>query len=315
MNLKCLQPKWYIFLIFVVLLLNVFYITFLDNISKSDIRSLHDKTSWHCEFTRVSKVSSSSLSFINIGLIIISDDKNVPGGMSDEFLFGFKKMLKSLLTFSSGAPINFVIVTNRESLRPSCELIRGTISQHVSEGVITRRWRRVKGVPVMNIFYVDVNNIIETDEMFFEAMKNISLQGNDRTASYSESLFYIAPVYHKAFRGLKQIIFLDSKDLEFRSDIELLHQQFQKMSPSALIGIGPELTPHYRRQLGSFLTASHQGYNSGVVLFQLGKSPFNFLLLTLWYLKHHSPTMDYGFFDPKPPTAPSSKWTILLVHA
>ena len=163
----------------------------------------------------------------------------------------------------------------------------------------------------MNILYVDVNNIIETDEMFFEAMKNISLQGNDPTASYSESLFYIAPVYHKAFRGLKQIIFLDSKDLEFRSDVGLLHQQFQKMSPSALIGIGPELTPHYRRQLGSFLTASHQGYNSGVVLFQLGKSPFNFLLLTLWYLKHHSPTMDYGLFDPKL----SSKWTILLVPA
>ena len=70
-------------------------------------------------------------------------------------------------------------------------------------------------------------------------------------------------------------IFITSKDLNL---IEL-EEQFQKMSPEALIGIGPDLTPHYRIVLSDYISlhpnttlglpGPRQGFNSGVVLYQL----------------------------------------------
>ena len=215
--------------------------------------------------------------FITIGLTIITG-KNT-GDFSLEFLYKMRVNLKSLLTFSAGDPLHFVIITDKKSLALTSNILNTFLSQYLSEGVITTQWRRFKGMPRLKVSFVDVNDIIQSDVMFFEAMKNNSIQGNDPTASYTESLFYIAPVYHKAFTGLKQIIFLDSKDLEFRSDIGLLQQQFEKMSPSTLIGIGPDLTPHYRKVLSDYISrhpntslglpGSTQGYNSGVVLYQL----------------------------------------------
>ena len=214
--------------------------------------------------------------YITIGLTIITGKRQT---FSYEFAYKMKLNLKSLLTFSSGDPLYFVIITDKKSLRESSRILNRLFSQYLSEGVITTEWRRMKGMPRLKVSFVDVNEIIKTDVKFFEAMKNNSLQGNDPRASYTESLFYIAPVYHKAFTGLNQIIFLDSKNLEFRSDIGLLHRQFEKMSSSALIGIGPDLTPHYRNILSDYISREpntslglpgpSQGFNSGVVLYQL----------------------------------------------
>ena len=54
--------------------------------------------------------------------------------------------------------------------------------------------------------------------------------------------------------------------------------QFELMSASACIGIGPDLTPHYRATLGHYrdqhpdtqlgLPGAQQGFNSGVVLYR-----------------------------------------------
>ena len=72
---------------------------------------------------------------------------------------------------------------------------------------------------------MDCEAITKVDEEFFTAMRNNSKQGFSVAGSYTEDLFYIAPIYHKAFPNLTRIIFLDSKDLEFRSDIRLLDEQ------------------------------------------------------------------------------------------
>ena len=215
--------------------------------------------------------------FINIGLTVIASKDTET--FTEEFVYRMGLNVKSLLTFSSGSPLHFVIITDKKSIEQAAKILNTLLGQYLSEGVITTEWRRLKGMPRLKVSFVDVKDIIQTDVMFFEAMKNNSLQANIPNASYTESLFYIAPIYHKAFTGLKRIIFLDSKDLEFRSDIGLLEQQFKKMSPTALIGIGPDLTPHYRIVLTDYI-AQHpnttlglpgpfQGYNSGVVLYQL----------------------------------------------
>jgi len=151
----------------------------------------------------------------------------------------------------------------------------------VTEGILLTKWRRIKSVPKIKYSYVDCENIVKIDPVFFKAMKSNSVQGNIATAgvSYSEDLFYIAPIYHKAFSKLNKIIFLDSKDLEWRCDIFLLYQQFDYMGPEKLIAIAPDLTPHYRSELRYYIDQhpntslgqpgpATQGYNSGVVLYR-----------------------------------------------
>lgn len=102
----------------------------------------------------------------------------------------------------------------------------------------------------------------------FWQIATLGFLGNIATAgvSYSEDLFYIAPIYHKAFSKLNKIIFLDSKDLEWRCDIFLLYQQFDYMGPEKLIAIAPDLTPHYRSELRYYIdqhpnTSLGHGFN------------------------------------------------------
>ena len=138
----------------------------------------------------------------------------------------------------------------------------------------------MKGIPKLQISFADCEEIVKLEKSFFLAMKRNSQQGNSTGGSYTEDLFYIAPVYHRAFPGLDKIIFLDSKDLEFTSYIKLLHNQFTIMG-SALIGIGPDLTPHYHSVLTQYiknnpntslgLPGPMQGFNTGVVLYRLDK--------------------------------------------
>ena len=51
-----------------------------------------------------------------------------------------------------------------------------------------------------------------------------------------------------AFTSLERIILLDTADLEFFSDILLLDDQFRNMSDE-VIGVGLDLSPHYRAML------------------------------------------------------------------
>jgi hypothetical protein len=149
--------------------------------------------------------------------------------------------------------------------------------------VITRkswRWRKLRGISKIKISFADCEEIVNLEKGIFTAMKRNSQQGHSRDGSYTEDLFYIAPVYHRAFTGLDRIIFLDSKDLEFYSDIKLLEDQFNFMD-EAIIGVGLELTPHYRAIIRDFilkhpnttlgLPGKMQGFNTGVVLYRLDK--------------------------------------------
>ena len=106
------------------------------------------------------------------------------------------------------------------------------------------------------IFYVDMNAIIKSEGIFFGALKN------NPTASLYRIFILHRPSVSQSFHRIRKdnLSGQDSNDLEFRSVIELLHQQFEKMSSSVLIGNSPELSPHYRRWLGSFVERRYERY-------------------------------------------------------
>jgi len=102
---------------------------------------------------------------------------------------------------------------------------------------------------------------------------------NSEVVKYSHDLFYIAPFYHLAFPNLDHLIATDL-DIEFRSNIEEVFEQFRHFSEHNLLGAAPDPSPMYMNAAKDYLEWSPSktilgqggdfpGLNTGVVLFNL----------------------------------------------
>jgi len=97
---------------------------------------------------------------------------------------------------------------------------------------------------------------------------------------YNRDLFYIAPFYHLELTRVKKLIVVDL-DIEFRCSLAELDDQFEEFSEEELFSVGTNQSPYYFLVTQSY-RATHpnssvgrpgkwQGYNTGVVLFNLEK--------------------------------------------
>ncbi|OQR75516.1 xyloside xylosyltransferase 1-like, partial [Tropilaelaps mercedesae] len=99
---------------------------------------------------------------------------------------------------------------------------------------------------------------------------------------YNDDIFFMTPFFHRVFAGkLQRAIFLDA-DLQFRADIADLWAKFAEFTKDNLIGIAPDLQPHYRAEF-SLYRRNHsgtdvglprpgkQGFNTGVMLMDFGR--------------------------------------------
>ena len=74
-------------------------------------------------------------------------------------------------------------------------------------------------------------------------------------------------------------------DLKFQVDIYELFQHFQNFKPGQMIGVGPDLAPHYRIAFREYRAKNpgtpvgepglKQGFNTGVVLYDFDKMKEN----------------------------------------
>ena len=202
-------------------------------------------------------VVSPGQQFISLGMIAINlqNSKTLPEG----FTKATKKTFASLFKFSSGTPLHLIVITNKKSLKSVGRFLSGLVSSLVSMRVILSpgwRWRRMKGVPLIRIDYVDSEKIIEKNYDFVKALKANTVQAKDHKGQkedkYSADLFYIAPTYHLAFLALEKMIVIDISDLEFHEDVKVLNDQFKNMSDVTLIGVGLDLSPNYHFQLTKY---------------------------------------------------------------
>ena len=110
----------------------------------------------------------------------------------------------------------------------------------------------------------------------FQASEGVSVD-KDR---YVADLFYMAPLYPRAFVNLKELLVIDATDLQFHCDVLEVYQQFGEMKrQKALLGIGRDLSPNYYYVLTKYraqnpgskagLPGDTQGLNTGVVLYRL----------------------------------------------
>merc|ERR1719195_459970 len=96
---------------------------------------------------------------------------------------------------------------------------------------------------------------------------------------YQHDLFFIAPFYHREVTStISKLIVIDI-DLEFRIDLLELHSLFSEFRAGECVGIGPDLSPHYRNMAAAYRSTHpgtrvgqpgrFQGFNSGVALYDL----------------------------------------------
>ena len=100
------------------------------------------------------------------------------------------------------------------------------------------------------------------------------------SSKYNDTIYYLAPFYHKIFPELERLVVLDV-DTKFQSDPADLFDEFGLFSDTNLIGCGLELTPHYYQMLenagyydlnpatGIGRPGKQQGLNVGVLLLEL----------------------------------------------
>ena len=118
-------------------------------------------------FSSPANISSPDSAFINIGLVLIQN--TMEGQKANHFLVNMKKTLGSLLTHSSGSPLNFIIITSKSSILLFGHFFAHLISKRVSEYVIESvhwKWRRLYGFPNLKISFVDIEDIISQKSLF-----------------------------------------------------------------------------------------------------------------------------------------------------
>ena len=215
----------------------------------------------------------NSPGYLDIGFILVNLRKRKELG--NNLKFKVRRTLESMLDRSKGQPLHFIIITDTASVEAVAVFLSHFISRRISEAIILQR----PGVPPLQITFVDLKEIIKVNPPFIEALKRNTEKKDDPSVDkYSSDLFYIGPLYYKAFPALDKLLFIDITDLEFFADIAELYDQFAATSDK-LAGVGLDLSPHYRKFLTSYLADQPhsqlgspgrlQGFNTGVVLYRL----------------------------------------------
>ena len=189
--------------------------------------------------------------FIDVGFTLINLQRTANFGR--RFRFKVDRTLSSLMAYSSDTPLHFIVVTDPASLASVGSYLAHFISRSLSEGVIWNGGRSKIRLPKLRFSFVDMEDIRKLDEPFVNALKrNTEAKDGETVDKYAADLFYIAPLYFKAFRSLDRMIFLDITDLDFFDSIRHLQKQFDKIDQEWM-AVGVETTPHYRKFLAKYL--------------------------------------------------------------
>ena len=144
--------------------------------------------------------------------------------------------------------------------------------------------RKIRKVPKIMFDFIDLDSVATNpeDELFINTVRSFMMNKmiEKGVGKYKDKLFYTGPLYHRIFPGLNKLIFMDV-DLDIQCNIKLLYQQFAQFSPDQLVGVGYDLSPHYRLNLEQYRRwhpastlgdpGPTQGFNTGVVLYNLAR--------------------------------------------
>lgn len=267
-------------------------ILFPDFIQPRDLRIVDD------EYVHVAMIVTN----------IMRSSKNESGilvemqmeGENTKLLQYLKKFLSSLLFHSTGTKLHLIWMTDEDSEEHLRKVIKDEVGKFLSETVIKPSHITVKDFN--RIFperllceFVNIESIVKDRQSEINAMKNhfghhippgTVFKPKDGigpdvvgTQKYTLNLFYVVPFYHLVFpEDLEKLVVLDI-DLEIKTDLSKLHNEFNNFQEGQGIGLANDQTPHYRSLLSEFRKFNpetqagevgfYQGFNTGVALYNL----------------------------------------------
>merc|ERR1719215_387312 len=200
----------------------------------------------------------------------------------EEFRKRSIEQMKSLFVeANSKTPLHFIVLTDTRSRKQVGLLMQYIISDILVDELLKIHNRKRKYIPPVYFSLVDFHEVYELNPDFCNGFKPSDKDPTERETKYSHDFFNIAPLYANAFTKMDKLIFVDCFDLVFQSDIKELQAQFRRMG-TAIIGMGRDLSPHYRYGLEDNYwkifkntvigkPGRFQGLNSGVVLYDFKK--------------------------------------------
>jgi xylosyl alpha-1,3-xylosyltransferase len=115
-----------------------------------------------------------------------------------------------------------------------------------------------------------------------DAIEPIKKHFSSSNSYYSQTVFFLSVVMHRILPFHNRVLYVDV-DVVFQTDIGILFGQFSNFSGDNLIGLANEQQPVYRHVLQSYRKShpkttfgsappiGQPGFNSGVVMFDLGR--------------------------------------------
>jgi len=210
----------------------------------------------------------------------------------------FQRLVTSILLHSTATPIHLIVLTEQESLAAIRRDLKNQIGRHLSTSIIRRPTPDIVNFvhlfPKIRTDFVSLSSIVEPHRKEIDRMKQhfghhmpvgTKFKNKDGITfvpsfKYTLDLFYILPFYHIEFPvGLSRLMVLDV-DIEVLCDLRKLWQHFQHFSPTQVMGVGLDQSPHYFSISSKYREANPetnigqagdltQGVNTGVALYSL----------------------------------------------
>ena len=123
--------------------------------------------------------------FINLAMIIINP--KTTDDLDRDFKIRNEETLRSLLTYSSGTPLHWVIVSDERSVRSVARFLTLLVTGMMTEAVILRRdwrWKRRRELPLIKMSFVNLKDIVNYNRPFVAAMKSQAMQVTNRMTGH-----------------------------------------------------------------------------------------------------------------------------------
>lgn len=204
-----------------------------------------------------------------IDVVVFFSHVNRNSNLKSKFLLCLTSLFKYATT-----PLHLHILTDDSSLSSAVEILQKTVPSANAS---------------IQISLYDVNELLEPLKELIDLVRPYF--SFKQGAYYSDGLFYISIGLYKVM-PLQKVIVVDA-DVKFLDDIKYLHYQFEKFSSEAIIGIAQEQQPVYRHVLHEYRRLNNNskfggsppdgmpGFNSGVLLIDLGKMKISKLYISL----------------------------------
>ena len=195
--------------------------------------------------------------------MIITNGKKDSDQLMIKITKNLNKMFSSLLKFNQRTPLHLIVITDEDTRHLFKRILTQNVGKFLSESIIQLTLNR--NFPKIRVEFTKLTSITDKYRSDIDEMKklfgfsdpDVKYVIKDEVVlvpntKYTHDLFFIAPFYHKEVtEDIGKLIVIDI-DLEFRTDLRNLYRHFSKFSESEMIGLAPDLSPHYYQMSKTF---------------------------------------------------------------